>query len=134
MSQHATDTHPLVWHILGDPRLSVKAQAIFTEADAGLYQIFIPSIVLIEVVYLAEKKRIDPTALDRLFALLDLTPANYVVVPLDVEVVRILRIVDAAKVPEMPDRIVVATAKHLEVVLITRDVTMATAGIVTVVW
>lgn len=64
MSHYVTDAHPLLWHILSDPRLSALAEAVF--ADAGLHQIFIPSIVLVEAVYLAEKKRIDRAALDQM--------------------------------------------------------------------
>jgi PIN domain nuclease of toxin-antitoxin system len=52
MSQYVTDTHPLLWHISNDPRLSAAARIVFTEADAGLHQIFVPSIVLVEAVYL----------------------------------------------------------------------------------
>jgi len=89
---------------------------------------------LVEAVYLAEKKRIAPAALDRLFSLLDLAPANYVVIPLDLEVVRTLRTVDRAKVTEMPDRVIVATANQLGLELVTRDATIAAAGIVAVVW
>lgn len=133
MSQYVTDTHPLLWHILGDVHLSPTAQAIFADADAGLHQILVPSIVLVEAIYLAEKKRIDPAKLDRLFSLLDVTPANYLIVPLDAEVVRMLRTVDRAKVPEMPDRIIVATA-NLGVELVTKDRTVTAAGIVSTVW
>lgn len=134
MSQYVTDTHPLLWHILSDIRLSEAAQAIFADADAGLHQILVPSIVLVEAIYLSERKRIDPAALDRLFALLDVTPANYTIIPLDAEVVRTLRTVDRAKVPEMPDRIIVATAKHLGVELVTKDRTVTAAGIVSIMW
>lgn len=84
-----------------------------------------------EAIYLAEKKRIDPSSLDRLFHLLDLAPANYAVVPLDMGVVRTLR---AVKRLEMPDRIIVATAQHLGVELITKDAGIAAARIVPTVW
>lgn len=134
MSQYVTDTHPLLWHILGDAHLSAAAQAIFADADAGLHQILVPSIVLVEAIYLAERKRIDPAELDRLFSLLNMAPANYTIIPLDAEVVHTLRTVDRVKVPEMPDRVIMATAKHLGVELITRDSTMAAAGIVPIVW
>jgi PIN domain nuclease of toxin-antitoxin system len=134
MSEYVTDTHPLLWHILSSARLSATAQAVFADADAGLHRILIPSIVLVEAIYLAEKKRIDPAALDRLFSLLDLAPANYAVVPLDAEIVRTVRTVDRVKVPEMPDRIIVATAKHLRLEVVTRDNTIAASGIVTILW
>lgn len=134
MSQYVTDTHPLLWHILGDPRLSAAARIVFTEADAGLHQILVPSIVLVEAIYLAEKSKIDPLVVDQLFFLLDLTPANYVVVPLEAGAVRTLRAINRSLVPDMPDRIIVATAKHLGLDLVTKDHTLITSGIVPVVW
>ena len=134
MSQYVTDTHPLLWHILSNTRLSTIVQGIFSDTDAGLHQILIPSIVLVETVYLVEKKRIDPTALDQLFSLLGMESANYIVTSLDTGVVQTLRMIDRAKVSDMPDRIIVATAKHLGMKLITKDATIAEADIVTAIW
>lgn len=59
MAQYVTDTHALMWHLLGDRRLSSTARAIFDDADAGLHQIFIPSIVAVEVIYLAESNCLE---------------------------------------------------------------------------
>ena len=134
MSQYVTDTHPLLWHISGDPRLSSTAQRVFEDADAGRHQILIPSIVLVEAVYLAEKKRIDPLVLDQLFFLLDLVSANHILVPLELGVARTLRTLDREQVPDMPDRIVVATAKYLGLELITKDSDITDSGIVPVIW
>ncbi|MBI1927044.1 hypothetical protein HYR99_22725 [Candidatus Poribacteria bacterium] len=76
MNQYVTDTHPLLWYILSDARLSPTARSVFAGADAGVHQILIPTIVLVEAVYLAEKKRINPAAVEQLFYLLDLVPAR----------------------------------------------------------
>lgn len=133
MSRYITDTHPLLWHLLADPRLSGPARAVFNDADAGVHEILIPSIVLVEAVYLADKKRIDSAAVDQLFSLLDLTPSNYPVVALDARTVCTLRTIDRAQVPDMPDRIIVATARQLGLELITKDATIASAAIVPVV-
>ena len=56
------------------------------------------------------------------------------VVPLDLAIVKALRAVKRAKVPEMPDRIIVATAKHLGAKIITKDAAIAAAGLVPTVW
>ncbi|MBK9092782.1 MAG: hypothetical protein IPM84_08385 [Anaerolineae bacterium] len=55
MSQFVTDTHALHWHVTNDARLSQRAHRVFQETDQGLHQILIPSIILVELVYLAEK-------------------------------------------------------------------------------
>ncbi len=133
MSDYVTDTHALLWHLTADARLSVAAQSIFTDADTGVHQIHIPSIVLVEAVYLAEKMRIDPSLVDKLLNLLT-TSANYVEAVLDINVVQALRAISRATVPDMPDRIIAATARHLGAPLISRDAAISTAAGVTVVW
>ena len=134
MSEYVADTHALLWHVLSDQRLSLTARTIFADADSGVHQILIPSIVLIEAVYLAERRRIDSAVLDRLFLLLDTAPANYRVISLDLGVVRRLQTIVRATVPEMPDRIIVATAKLFGLELLTRDSAIAASGVVRVVW
>lgn len=89
---------------------------------------------MVETVYLAERQRIDPKALDQLFALSEASPANYQVVPLNLEVIQALRATDRTLVPELPDRIIVATALLRGVQLVTRASEIATAGIVAVLW
>ena len=121
MSQYVTDTHALYWHLTGDLRLSTAARQIFCDADAGLHQILVPGVVPIEMVYLAEKGRLDPALVDRVLSLLDVVNGSYAVAPLDQHVARALRNVPRSDVPDMPDRIIVATAYQLGLPLLTRD-------------
>ena len=114
--------------------ISSRARQVFTETDAGQHQVFISSIVVVEAVYLAEQQRIDSTTLAQLLALSEESPTNYQVVPLDLEVIQALRTTDRTLVPELPDRIIVATALLHDLQLVTRDSAIATAGIVDVLW
>lgn len=134
MSQYVTDTHAIIWHLVNDRRLSSRARQVFTETDAGQHQVFIPSIVVVEAVYLAERQRINSTTLAQLLALSKASPTNYQVIPLDLEVIQALRATDRTLVPELPDRIIVATALLRGLQLVTRDSAIATAGIVAVLW
>jgi PIN domain nuclease of toxin-antitoxin system len=72
VTSYVADTHAIVWHISNDRRLSNTAKTVFDLADSGLNQIMVPSIILVEIVYLIERNRIPPTSLDRLFAILSL--------------------------------------------------------------
>jgi predicted nucleic acid-binding protein len=65
--------------------------------------------------------------------LLEVTPTNYRVGPLELGVAHTLLMIDRATVPEMPDRIIAATAKHLGLALLTRDSAITASG-VNVVW
>lgn len=134
MSQYVTDTHAIIWHLVNDRRLSSRARQVFTETDAGHHQVFIPSIVVVEAVYLAERQRISSTTLAQLLALSEESPTNYQIIPLDLDVIQALRATDRTLVPELPDRIIVATALLRGLQLVTRDSAIANAGIVAVLW
>lgn len=53
---------------------------------------------------------------------------------LDLETASALAQVDRAIIPEMSDRIITATALHLNLPLLTRDTQIARFGLVTAVW
>ena len=115
------DTHTALWHLFDDARLSSRAADFIDEAAAARHRIAVSSISLAEVVYLIEKNRLPPSAYDDLkIALAD---PDYVLeeAPLTVGVVDALRKVPRVAVPDMPDRIVAATALYFDVPVISRD-------------
>ena len=134
MSRYVTDTHAFVWHLQSSAKLSQSARTVFREADAGANEIVVPSIVLVELVYLAERKRIEVALVNRTFDAISSVSVNYSVAPLDAAIARALQDVDRDKVPEMPDRIIAATAKHLNLPVITRDSRISSSALVQVVW
>ena len=134
MSQFLTDTHALHWHLTNDARLSQKARRLFQETDQGLHQILIPSIILVELVYLAEKGRLPDTLVHQVFSLLDTMGGSYAIAPLDEKTAAMLRNVDRNLVPDMPDRIITATALQFNLPLITRDAKIRQSGIVPTIW
>ncbi|HEX6288633.1 MAG TPA: PIN domain-containing protein [Herpetosiphonaceae bacterium] len=127
------DTHTILWYLYNDSRLSRAAQTLLDQIDSAGDQIAISSIVLAEVVYLIEKGRIATDAFDRILAALNRADATLVEIPLDSLVVQAMRQIDRAHVPELPDRIVAATALHLGVPVISRDLKIR-ASIVTTIW
>ena len=93
-----------------------------------------PGIVLIEFIYLEEKGRLDGAWVNQLFTLLDTPGGSYAVAPLDASIAQSLRRVPRTLVPEMPDRIITATALHLGLPLITRDGMIQRAALVPTIW
>lgn len=134
MTRYVTDTHAFVWHLQSSAQLSEPAAAVFRDADTGKNEILVPSIVLVEFVYLAERGRIQSMLVNQAFDVLAEGSINYRVVPLDTKTVQALQSIDPAQIPEMPDRIIAATAKQLNVSLITRDHQIAKSGFVVTVW
>jgi PIN domain nuclease of toxin-antitoxin system len=126
---YVADTVALVRH-LRHKRLGRQATQVFREADAGQHTIAISSITLMEILYLSEAKRIDV----RLPEVINLTLAstNYAIVPIDADIVLTAATID--DVPELHDRILVATASSLGIPLLTSDYVIAGSKHVQVIW
>ena len=83
-----------------------------------------------EILYLSEVGRID-VSLNELISMVSLS-RNYAIVPVDADVV--LAAVGIDDVPELHDRIIVATAKHLDVPILTGDRVIVGSSHVRSVW
>ena len=121
MPDFVTDTHGLIWYLEDDPRLGPEAEAAFDACDRGELNIHVPTICLIEIVYLQEKGRIPPDLKTRLDTELRANTSGLLLAPLTAEVVNAFTRILRAAVPDMPDRIIAATALHLNLPLISRD-------------
>ncbi len=133
MPSVAVDTHAIVWYLSGDKRLSGRAMDALDTATAAGYVIYVPSICLVELTYLVEKGRLPSIARDRLINVLDDQPATCRLAPLDRMVANALASINRDDVPDLPDRIVSATALALQVPLVSRD-GMIRASAVETIW
>ena len=115
------DTHAALWFPFGDPRLSMTAKSFFETAARERRKIALAPISLAEAVYLVEKNRLPATAFDDLTAAL--RNPNHVLeeAPFTSDVVAAMRQVPRDAAPDMPDRIVAATAVYFGVPVISRD-------------
>lgn len=115
------DTHAVFWYLYNDSRLSDAAGAVMDGIDAAGEQIAMSSIALTEMVYLLERGRIDSAAFERVLMALDRPNATLVEIPLDRAIAQAMRRIDRTQVPDLPDRVIAATALHLGVPLVSRD-------------
>jgi PIN domain nuclease of toxin-antitoxin system len=127
-----SDTHAAIWYYAGDPALSARARGRMDAVVAAGDSIVLASITLVEVAYLVEKGRVPPTTFDRLMATLADPAYHLVLAPLDAEIADALRRVPRADVPDMPDRIIAATALHLGLPVVSRDRKIRASAIQTI--
>jgi PIN domain nuclease of toxin-antitoxin system len=126
------DTHAIIWYLYNDARLSPTARASIEDAAAAGEQVALSSITLAEMVYLIEKGRIDVAALTRLTAALDEADAVLVDMPFDRHIAQTMGQVARSEVPDLPDRIIAATALHLGLPVISRDRKIQASGLKTI--
>jgi PIN domain nuclease of toxin-antitoxin system len=126
------DTHAGLWYLFGDSQLSRSAKLAIEAAANARQKIAISVITLAEIVYLVEKGRIRASAYDDLQEALH--NPNHVLqeAPLTGEITDAMRLVPRADIPDMPDRIVAATAVYFGVPVISRDGRIRASNIQTI--
>lgn len=126
------NTHAAIWYLFDDPRLSKPAGDFIDHAAAAGRRVAVSSISLAEIVYLVEKGRLTPNVYPDVKAALADLEHVFQEVPLTVEIVDAMHRVARAAVPDMPDRIVAATAVAFNVPVISRDGRIRTSTVQTI--
>ncbi|MEM9274152.1 MAG: type II toxin-antitoxin system VapC family toxin [Cyanobacteria bacterium P01_F01_bin.143] len=115
------DTHTIIWYLFADSRLSITARNTIEQIANNGNHVGIASISLAEIVYLEEKNRIPENTLKILMSALDQTNSVLEEIPLERNIITTLAKVERAQIPDLPDRIIAATALYFKVPVISRD-------------
>jgi len=115
------DTHAVIWYIFADQRLSELARTTIEQIAEEGNQVAFSSITLAEIVYLSERGRIPTETFERLTQSVDSESAVLIEVPFERHIAEALASVERSQVPDLPDRLIAATALYLSVPLISRD-------------
>jgi PIN domain nuclease of toxin-antitoxin system len=134
MTDYVVDTHALLWHLRDRARLGPGARTALDEVDGGRARVYIPAVVLAEMVMVAERRRVAGWTLAEVEQLVALVSdsRNYRFTSLTPELVYGSRHLTA--IPDIFDRLVVTEALRLDVPLITGDSVIRQSGIVRVQW
>ncbi len=126
---YVSDTHSLVWYLMNDKKLSPGALHAFEQAaDEGA--VIIPTVVLAEVMYIAEKGRVTISFKQ---TLTEIEASDiFRISPLNLEVLQVAA--DIGITLEMHDRLIIATAKVSNATLITCDTRITESGVVSTLW
>ena len=128
------DTHAIIWYLVEPERLSQLALDALEGTITAGEPVYISAISLIEICYLIEKRRIASDLLQRILAVLNEPDPSLIVVPIDLAISIAIQNIDRDTVPDMPDRIIAATALHLNLPLITRDRKIQAERAIITIW
>jgi PIN domain nuclease of toxin-antitoxin system len=132
MGALVADTHTLVWYLLEPERLSGNAAASLERAELDGDLIYLSAISLVELCYLTEKGRVPTIVLDEVLEGLVKGTSRLSLAPVDLDISRAVRQIPREVVPDMPDRIIAATARHLGLPLVTHDQKIQSSGLQTI--
>lgn len=129
--EYLADTVALVRHFSKSGKMGKSARQILKDTDRGENIIYISIISMVEIMYLSEGNRIgiDLEAIGNRINQSD----NYQIIDLNMD------IVDTASAPEMKelelhDRLIVATAKYLNIPILTTDAIIKNSDLIEVIW
>jgi len=125
---YIADAHAFARYLVDE--LPREADAVFQDAERQKCKVIIPSIAIVELIYIFERTGSEPKIWE-MFDKMDLYPC-FSIHPLDE---RILKIIPDVKLKELHDRIIVATAIAAGTKkLITKDEEMRKSRIVETIW
>lgn len=134
MTAVIADTHTIIWYLREPNRLSELALLSLDNAIKEGNLIHVSAISVIEVTFLVEKNRLPQVALERLITELSHTETGFNIIPIDLDIAQSMQQIPRQLVPEMPDRIIAATALYLRLPLITRDLKIQSLPNIQTIW
>ncbi len=130
MKEYVADTHALFWYLTARTKLGANARSAIQEAERGEALLYVLSIVLAELYYLARK-----LGLQSQFAGFyhQVTTAGYMQVePFRAE--EVLLFDTMTSISEMHDRIIAGFAHARRIPCLTRDPAIVSRGLVQTIW
>jgi len=117
MNKYVIDTQALIKFLNGVKVINENIDLILKKTDEGENIIIIPSVVMFEIGYLHEKKKI-PISIVEVEKIIN-NSINYVEEKLSINIIK--SAFEITDIPELHDKLIAGTARYLNLPLITND-------------
>ena len=117
MNKYVIDTQAIIRFLNGQKVINDSIDQILKMADEGKNIIILPSVVIFEIGYLHEKKKI-PIAIVDVEKIIN-SSVNYVEEKLSINIIK--SAFEITDIPELHDKLIAGTARYLNLPLITND-------------
>ena len=121
MADLVIDTHTAIWYFANSSEMSLLATQTIDNAVADGEMVILSAISIVEIIYLIDKGKLLSQTLNSLMQYLKLPTSSFITQDLTEDIAQTLANIPRPIVPDMPDRIIAATALHLNLPLVTKD-------------
>ncbi len=134
MADLVIDTHAAIWYFANSPEISALAVVTIDNAIANGNAVILLTISIVEIVYLIDKGKLTSQNLTRLTKYLKLPNSGFITQSLTEDIAQTLQQIPRQIVSDMPDRIIAATALHLNLPIVTKDHKIQSLKSIQTVW
>jgi len=127
--EYLADTVTVIRHFSRIGKIGKRAHEILNNVKQGVHHIHISVVSIVEIMYLSHKKRID-ISLSETIQIIN-NSVNYSIVDLTPQIVVMA---EHIKIPDLHDRLIIATAKHLGIPMLTSDKKIQRMHVVETIW
>lgn len=134
MANVVIDTHTAIWYFANSPEISALAIQTIDNAIANGNAVILPTISIVEIVYLVDKGKLASQNLTSLMRYLKLHNSGFITKSLTEDIAQTLQQIPRQSVPDMPDQIIAATALYLNLPLVTKDHKIQALQTIQTIW
>lgn len=134
MEKLLADTHAIHWFLRDDADLGINAKSVMNKIKTGEAIIHVSIMSLIELDYLVLRKKAELQVIEKLIKISREENSPIRLLDVDFSVYQAFSKIPHHSIPEMPDRIIAATAKAYSLSLVTKDLKITSWNGVPIIW
>ena len=126
---YLADTVTIIRHFSKTGAIGKEARNLLAAAEKGKHRVHLSVLTLVEIMYLSQKNRIAIDLAETIRIIND--SENYCIINLSPDIVNVASSIEFY---ELFDRLIIATARFLEVPLLTCDKKIRESQVIEVIW